>query len=223
MEDKDYLAQILPKLAEPMPYKWRVQSFSKNKPMATCVAYIDARDVMDRLDKVCENGWMRDHKEIKGHIYAGIAIIMPSGMWWYKWDCGVESNTDAEKGEASDSFKRAAVNWGIGRFLYDLEIQYVDANEKKTKDNRPYVVDKSKRVYDLTKFINDRMGKPKQEEKKPKPKKELTFIERCGKAKIAIGAEKFEEALISYQANKPEDIPEDLRDEFLNDLRKQVK
>jgi hypothetical protein len=162
MEDQTYLAQILPKLKETMPYKWRVQSFNKNKPQATCVAYIDARDVMDRLDEVCTYGWHRNHEELKGLIYAGVGIILPSGKIMWRWDCGTESNTEAKKGESSDSFKRAAVNVGVGRFLYGLDIKYLDANEKKTSSNYPYVVDnKGKRVWDITKHING----PKPEKK----------------------------------------------------------
>jgi hypothetical protein len=154
--DKQYLAIILPKLKEQMPYKWRVQSFSKYKAEATCVAYIDARDVQDRLDEVCLYGWGRDHKEIKQHVYAGVHIVMPSGRTLYRWDCGTESNTEAEKGESSDSFKRSAVNWGVGRFLYDLKIQRVPANKKKVQGEYPHVVDNNgKQVWDLTKHIGN--------------------------------------------------------------------
>jgi hypothetical protein len=175
MEDQMYLAQILPKLKEIMPYKWRVQSFNKNKPQATCVAYIDARDVMDRLDEVCTYGWHRNHEELKGRIYAGVGIILPSGKIMWRWDCGTESNTEAEKGESSDSFKRAAVNVGVGRFLYDLDIKYLDANEKKTSSNYPHVVDnKGKRVWDITKHIN---GGAKQTFKKEEKKAEEMTIE----------------------------------------------
>ena len=175
MEDQAYLAEILPKLKEVMPYKWRVQSFSKQKPKATCVAYIDARDVMDRLDTVCTYGWHRNHEELKGRIYAGVGIILPSGKVMWRWDCGTESNTEAEKGESSDSFKRAAVNTGVGRFLYDLDIQYVDSNEKKTSSNYPYVVDnKGKKVWDITKHIN---GGNKQSQKKEEKKVEEMTVE----------------------------------------------
>lgn len=139
-----------------MPYQWRVQSFSKNKPAASCVAYIDSRDVQAKLDEVCgPEGWQSDYKEVKGNLFAGIGIKI-GDEWVWKWDCGSESNIEKEKGEASDSFKRAAVKWGVGRFLYDLEVKYVTANEVKTQSNFPYVVDASgKRVFDLTKFINE--------------------------------------------------------------------
>lgn len=145
----------LKNLVKNIPYQWRVQSFSKNKPMAQCVAYIDSRDVMKLLDEVVGvDNWQSDYKEVKGNVYAGIGIKV-NDEWVWKWDCGVESNMDKEKGEASDSFKRAAVKWGVGRFLYDLDIKFVKANEAKTSSNYPYVIDDlGKRVYDLTKYIN---------------------------------------------------------------------
>jgi hypothetical protein len=179
VEDKTYLAEILPKLKETMPFKWRVQSFSKTSKKATCVAYIDARDVMDRLDTVCAYGWHRSHEEIKGRIYAGVGITLPSGIIMWRWDCGTESNTEAEKGESSDSFKRAAVNTGVGRFLYDLDIKYVDSSEIKTNSNYPYVVGSNgKRVYDITKHINGSYKQSKQQEpqeKEEKKGKEMTI------------------------------------------------
>lgn len=147
--------EIHEKLGEEIPYKWRVQSFSKNKPTATCVAYINSRDVQERLDKVVGcNNWQDAYKEVKGNLYAGIGIKI-DGEWIWKWDCGTESNQDAEKGEASDSFKRAAVKWNIGRFLYDLEVKYVKANEVKTNSNHPFPVDdQGKRIWDLTKHFS---------------------------------------------------------------------
>jgi hypothetical protein len=143
-------------LKKNVEYKWRVQSFSKNKPMCSCVAYIDARDVMNVLDDVVgPENWQDDYKLIDGKLFAGIGIRI-NDNWIWKWDCGTESQTEKEKGQVSDSFKRAAVKWGIGRFLYDIEIVYLDANEVKKENNSPYPIDKSgKRIYDITKHINN--------------------------------------------------------------------
>lgn len=82
--------------------------------------YKDARCDMNILDEtVGAENWQRDHKEIKGNLYCGVGIWdKEKAQWIWKWDCGTESNTEKEKGEASDSFKRACVNWGIGRELY---------------------------------------------------------------------------------------------------------
>ena len=82
--------------------------------------YKNARCDMNILDEtVGETNWQRDHKEVKGNMYAGIGIWdEDKKMWIWKWDCGTESYAEAKKGEASDSFKRAGFNWGIGRELY---------------------------------------------------------------------------------------------------------
>lgn len=214
MEDKEYLAEILPKLKELMSYKWRVQSFSKYNPEATCVAYIDARDVQDRLDAVCLYGWERDHREIKKHVYAGVGVVMPSGRILWRWDCGVESNTEAEKGESSDSFKRAAVNWGIGRFLYDLKIQKVAANEikKDNPKNWPHVVDSNgKKVWDLTKHIGD----GSKTFAKPKPQPLRNWIEEI---KTAGTFERLKE--IFGEAYKSTEGPEKAKVKLEYDKRK---
>ena len=56
--------------------------------------------------------------------------------WIWKSDCGTESNMDKQKGEASDSFKRACFNWGIGRELYTAPFIYIKGNtEKNSKGN----------------------------------------------------------------------------------------
>jgi hypothetical protein len=142
-------------LKKKIPYQWRVQSFSKNKAACSCVAYIDARDVMNLLDDIvgAEN-WQDDYRVINNQLFAGIGIKI-EGQWVWKWDTGTESQTEKEKGIVSDSFKRAAVKWGVGRFLYDLDIIYLDADQVKTASNYPKPVDKQgKPIYDLTKHIN---------------------------------------------------------------------
>lgn len=96
----------------------RVGNVQKNG--YTLLLYKDARCDMNILDEtIGAENWQRDHKEIKGNLYGGIGIWdEKKSQWTWKWDCGTESNTEKEKGEASDSFKRAGVNWGIGRELY---------------------------------------------------------------------------------------------------------
>lgn len=65
------------------------------------------------------NGWANCFSEIKGNLFCSIMILdKETDMWIQKQDCGVESNAEKEKGEASDAFKRACFNLGIGRELY---------------------------------------------------------------------------------------------------------
>lgn len=112
----------LEKLKEPIPPKWRVQSSIKGQgdviTNVIMVSYIDARDVQDRLDKVCGiGGWQNDFYEIKGKQFCRIGIKI-DGEWVWKSDNGTASKTETEKGETSDAFKRAAVHWGINRIGY---------------------------------------------------------------------------------------------------------
>lgn len=105
--------------------------------------YKDARVDQDILDEtVGPFGWQREHKELKGNIYCGISIWdVDQKQWVTKWDCGKESFTEAEKGEASDSFKRAGFNWGIGRELYTAPFIWIPAdncNIKESADKKKY-------------------------------------------------------------------------------------
>lgn len=186
-------------LKKHIPYKWRIQSFSKNYPSATCVPYIDARDVMDMLDSVVgPENWECRYEQIKGNVYCYLGIYI-NGRLIEKSDCGTESKTEAEKGESSDAFKRAAVKWGIGRFLYDLGIHYVKTSEKKDNNNFPYPVnERGEKIKDLTNYINSNGatldGEPEitgQTEKKQP---------------VAPVPEKFSEKKAIYQANTAKNL-----------------
>lgn len=95
----------------------------------TMLLYKDARCDMNILDETFTPfGWQREHKEIKGVVYCGVGIHYAQlDEWVWKWDAGAESYTEKEKGEASDSFKRACVNWGIGRELYTAPLIFIRA------------------------------------------------------------------------------------------------
>lgn len=100
--------------------------------------YKDARCDMNILDETVKPfNWQRDHKELKGNIYCGVSIYDEElERWVTKWDCGKESYTESEKGEASDSFKRACFNWGIGRELYTAPNMFVFAKDLKTLEQQ---------------------------------------------------------------------------------------
>lgn len=102
--------------------------------------YKNARVDMAILDETYgEMNWQRDHKEVKGNMFCGIGVLNEaSGMWVWKWDCGTESNTEKEKGEASDSFKRAGTNWGIGRELYNSPFLWLPVATKKKANGYGY-------------------------------------------------------------------------------------
>ena len=102
---------------------------------ASLLLYKDARCDMNILDETYGSmWWQRDHKEIKGNLYSGVSVYNDTlKEWVWKWDCGTESNTEKEKGEASDSFKRACFNLGIGRELYTSGSIFVPCETVKNK------------------------------------------------------------------------------------------
>lgn len=105
------------KLKAPFPVEnlhWRIGQRNKEKTRAEMLVYIDARDVMDRLDEVCGLNWQDDYKEVNGRIVCTITIDGIS-----KADGAGDTNIEGDKGGISDAFKRAGVKWGIGRYLYD--------------------------------------------------------------------------------------------------------
>ena len=104
--------------------------------------YKNARCDMNILDEtVGAMNWQREHYECKGNLFCKVGInlnyVIPeaSPEWIYKSDCGAESNTEKEKGEASDSFKRACVNWGVGRELYTAPFIWISEKDSKGKEN----------------------------------------------------------------------------------------
>ena len=107
---------------------WRAQSVSNGKALA--LAYIDARDVMERLDAVCmPSGWQSEHYDCgSGRMACKIGIFQKHGdygNWVWKSDGAGGTKVEADKGAFSDSFKRAAVQWGVGRYLYDMGAPWV--------------------------------------------------------------------------------------------------
>lgn len=102
---------------------FRVQSVNKGG-YATILAYKDARVDMKRLDDVYGvEGWQKKYELIDNHLFCSVGIYSEKfGQWIWKQDVGTESNTEKEKGEASDAFKRACFNLGIGRELYEYPL-----------------------------------------------------------------------------------------------------
>ena len=125
----------------------RVQSCKENG--LVLLLYKNARVDMNILDEtVGAENWQREHYEVKGNMFCRVGIrcdnvthtednnVIIRPEWVWKADCGVESNTEAQKGEASDSFKRACFNWGIGRELYTAPFIWIPADKCNINDGR---------------------------------------------------------------------------------------
>ena len=117
---------VITKLAAPFnpaQVSWRVGRVSKsNKSLGQPLAYIDARDVMDRLDVVVGAGYWSDSyvETLKGRIICTISI-WDGEKWIGKSDGAGETSYEGDKGAISDAYKRAAVRWGVGRYLYAIK------------------------------------------------------------------------------------------------------
>jgi len=129
-------------LKKPLPIEsidFRIQSINKGG-YATILAYKDARVDMNRLNEVCGVlGWQRQHT--RDNKNCTVSIWDDENKHWVsKEDTGTESMAEAQKGLASDSFKRACFNLGIGIELYDypvISIKLTKGAEWDLKDGRP--------------------------------------------------------------------------------------
>lgn len=94
------------------------------------LAYIDARDVMERLDRACgfENWQCRYTLADNGLLVCEIGIRV-NGEWIWRANGAGDTQVEAEKGKCSDAFKRAAVVWGVGRYLYGLDSPWVELDQ----------------------------------------------------------------------------------------------
>lgn len=129
----------LTSLSKPTPEKERKYRVGNTfmysgKKYGNMLTYVDARYVQDTLDEIVGVGnWSNEFFDIKGSLYCRIKIsfVREDGSIGEvsKMDCGSESNIEKEKGEASDSFKRAAVQFGIGRDLYSSETHKAELSE----------------------------------------------------------------------------------------------
>lgn len=105
----------------------RICNISENG--CSLLLYKDARVDQNLLDEtVGSENWKRSHQLIGNNLYCTVEIYdQIKGEWISKQDVGTESNTEKEKGQASDSFKRACFNWGIGRELYSAPFIWIKA------------------------------------------------------------------------------------------------
>lgn len=153
------MKDLIKKLSAPVKYKWRVQGANRDRTKVQLTAYIDARQVMDILDEYVV--WSSSFKEIAGGVFCTISIQY-AGDVVSRSDAGnrVEDKEDDQmydqgfKAAASDAFKRAAVQFGIGRFLYDIPKVWLPCNDKK----QPVRPDGSV-IWDVTEYMEKEYNK----------------------------------------------------------------
>lgn len=145
----------------PEEIKWRVGSTAKDKPSGLALAYIDSRTVMDRLDVVLGpmNWSVNYHTHDKG-VICNLSLRI-GGEWIAKADGSENTDIEGVKGGISSALKRAAVTFGIGRYLYNLPNIWVELN-----DSKKFITDKGmqtarakldeavKGMYDLKPYLS---------------------------------------------------------------------
>lgn len=137
------------KLAEPFPESqvdWRIQKagLKDGKPWALVVPFLDSRAIQDRLDAVCSPAnWQNEFTSgPDGGVLCGLSIRCPSvndildGAWVTKWDGAEASDIEAVKGGLSGAMKRAAVQWGIGRYLYSYPSMFANITGAGSRKGR---------------------------------------------------------------------------------------
>lgn len=118
--------------------EWRVQrsGVKDGKAWAMVLAYVTNRAIMDRLDAVCGiEGWRNEYKPIEKGMLCGISIKI-NDEWITKWDGAQNTDIEPIKGGISGSMKRAAVQWGIGRYLYGLSATFANVNGKGSHSDK---------------------------------------------------------------------------------------
>jgi hypothetical protein len=122
--------ELFDALSEPFPLEyieWRVGSTNGDKSKGLALCYVDARAVMDRLDSVCgPDGWQCNYSAAPGNAIICNLGVLIAGDWIWKADGAGATDVEGEKGMLSDALKRAAVRWGVGRYLYDLKSPWVE-------------------------------------------------------------------------------------------------
>ena len=150
MEQKD-VRTIQTELARPFApedLEWRLQQTEENGKWGLAVPFVTNRAIQARLDEVLGvDGWYNDYRPWHGSgkkeaQICGISIRFPEQGFITKWDGAEDSDIEPVKGGLSDSMKRAAVQWGIGRCLYGMDAIFVDVEKR----GRSWIIKKTERT-----------------------------------------------------------------------------
>ena len=126
--------------------KFRVGPITKDRAKGKPLAYIDARLVMDRLDDVAgiEN-WQDKYTCTQDKTICHLSLRV-GDEWITKGDGAGDTVVEGAKGGISDALKRAAVKWGIGRYLYHMDFKWMPLDQFKNLEGDPwdYIINKPK-------------------------------------------------------------------------------
>lgn len=153
MANKDVAEVLLKQLKNPFDpkfVKWRVGATNEKKANGQVIqkadkgialGYIDSREVMKRLDDVCGvDGWQVRHTAVTNGFICELGIRI-GNEWVWKSNAADNTQVASIKGGSSDSLKRAAAVWGVGRYLYYLPNKWVPVNDRKQLIEKPTLPD----------------------------------------------------------------------------------
>ncbi len=134
---------VLTKPITPEEIEWRFQSQTKDGQKMIVVPYLTNRTVMQRFDdQFGWAGWQNEIKEIDGGFLCTITAILPGGEIVRKTDGANRTTVEPIKGGISDAMKRAAVQFGLGRSLYDFPRVFIQTTDKYIPDWAMPLLDK---------------------------------------------------------------------------------
>ena len=220
----------------------RVQSYIASSKGAVLLLYKDARCDMNILDEtVNPMNWQRSHTRDNANCIVSI-YDESKGIWVSKEDTGTESFTEKEKGIASDSFKRACFNWGIGRELYTAPFIWVNIDDSETYQNKIkssvkfnvkeitydnngridtlIIVDNNGKERFNNKKINKKQDKKETEVKEDNDNKK-TYIkaEQTKWLKENLDPERLKKMLVAYNLKRIEDMEQELATTIISRLK----
>lgn len=214
------IRETIKALKEPMPYQWRVQSKTKTGKVM-CSAYIDARDVMNRLDEVCV--WEVFYREQGDFVSATIRIHTDEGAFDRSdWGNRLENDPQdqmygqAMKSAASDAFKRAAVAWGVGRFIYEIDMVFLPCDQYGSPLDA-----QGNKIFDLTKHINN-MKSGQQRQSAPAPEPQPVEQPAPLSDLPELDAEKYDLMVKYLTEGKTKQVEAGMKKYKLNDAQKKV-
>ena len=152
MERKTQMEQDRIRLLKADEIECRIATI--NEKGLSLLLYKDARVDQRILDETFGIfGWKRSHQCIDGNLYCTVEIFdKDSGEWVSKQDVGTMSYSEKEKGQASDSFKRACFNWGIGRELYTAPFIWIPAGKAAVQCREDEGRNREKKFYCYDRF-----------------------------------------------------------------------
>lgn len=211
----------------PEEIEWRVGATTKDKAKGMALAFVTNRAIQNRLDEVfgCF-GWKNEYREWRGNSQLCGISVKYEGEWITKWDGASDTDWEATKGGLSDAMKRAAYQWGIGRYLYNLDPVWVPIK----LSGKSYVIDgppptlPAWALPEGYKPPKQSAGQRNQETKSQTTKKTITAAQAKKMFDLAQGnAELVKQVLAPYGYTQSSQILQEHFDAICKEIQDEIK